>query len=268
MHYLKFKRDEKEGVCNICRRKASLSWDHVPPKGGIQLTTVEIRNIFHMISNYSEKNKFTESQNGVKFRTICKSCNEQMGVKYDSVINQFAISVGRYLKTTLHLPPIIHHKTKPNAIIRGIIGHLLSAKIEFDNVRFDKDMPPIVIDEKYPIPDNVHIYYWIYPYSISINIRDVAISQFGGGSQSVTLLNMIKYFPVAYLVTDKKDFEGLEDLAKYKELSIDEEVEIPIRLNDIKHEFWPERKDEMTVLFGGNSLMNSTYSTQKPKRQA
>jgi hypothetical protein len=267
MHYLKFKWDTKEGICNICKKKGALTWDHVPPKGGIELTTVEIRNIYQMMTKESEEGKFVESQNGVKFRTICKSCNELMGGKYDPYINEFAISIGRYLKSTLHLPSIIHHKTRPTALIRGILGHLLSAKMESDEVNFDKDMPPIVLDQNYPIPDTLHVYYWVYPYNISINLRDVATSQFGEGAKSVAAFNMVKYFPIAYLVTNRSEFEGLEDLTRYKGININEEIEIPIWFNDIKHQFWPERKDDFTVLFGNNSLNSSTYAVQKQNRQ-
>ena len=35
LYLTKFKR-EKVSQCNICKRVKPLSWDHVPPKGGIR----------------------------------------------------------------------------------------------------------------------------------------------------------------------------------------------------------------------------------------
>ena len=42
--YRKFKR-RRIGPCNICGVVGPLSWDHVPPKGGIELEPVEIDRV-------------------------------------------------------------------------------------------------------------------------------------------------------------------------------------------------------------------------------
>ena len=129
MHYLKLKRD-KNGTCNICHGQGPLSWDHVPPKGGIQCTSVQIRSIFSVLTGETRDFKPTYSQNGLKYRTICKPCNETIGHKYDSALNEFSLSVGKYLGTSLTLPPTIQHPTKPAALIRSVLAHILAAKIK------------------------------------------------------------------------------------------------------------------------------------------
>src|SRR6056297_3557589 len=89
LYITKCKR-EKVSQCNICKKVKALSWDHVPPKGGISLTSVEQETVFQRLTINGEKRKYTISQNGVKFRTICKECNEKIGSKYDPVLNDFA----------------------------------------------------------------------------------------------------------------------------------------------------------------------------------
>ena len=99
--YLKVKR-EKTSYCNICGNMDSLTWDHVPPQVGIEVTPLEQKTILqHLVSDGSNK-KYHISQNGLKFRTLCKKCNnELLGKKYDPILNEFAIGVGRYIKTKL-----------------------------------------------------------------------------------------------------------------------------------------------------------------------
>ena len=96
MYYAKSKR-EKRSICNLCRKEKDLSWDHIPPKGGIELSTVKMETIFALIAGDRDKPKIRESQNGMKYRTICSECNAYLGAEFDIIINDFALSVGRYL---------------------------------------------------------------------------------------------------------------------------------------------------------------------------
>ena len=134
--YVKVKR-EKVSQCNICRREELLSYDHVPPKGGIDLSIVEQETILERVTVEQGKRKYSISQNGVKFRTICRKCNSILGEKYDTVLNDFAIGVGKFLKSTIDLPPIVHYETRPTALIRALLGHLLATKAHIDDVSFD-----------------------------------------------------------------------------------------------------------------------------------
>lgn len=136
MYYSTIKRG-KTGTCNLCLEEKALSWDHVPPKGGINLTPVEIDTVFQVFAGDASTRMVRESQNGVKFRTICSDCNSLLGFRYDPIINDFAITVGRYLNSNLHFPEIISHRTRPAALMRGLLGHLIAAKNEIDKVKFD-----------------------------------------------------------------------------------------------------------------------------------
>ena len=111
MHYVKLKRGSVDH-CNICRNQTTLSWDHVPPQSGIELTPVEQTTILHLLTAKKNEELYSISQNGVKFRTICTYCNNTLlGLRYDPVLNEFAIGVGRFLKTTLEMPSIIKYET-------------------------------------------------------------------------------------------------------------------------------------------------------------
>ncbi len=265
MYYVEIKR-KREGVCNICGKTESLTWDHVPPKGGIELTSMQMQSVFSILAGNQKDVKYTESQNGVKYRTICKICNETMGRLYDTTINEFAISVGRYLKSQLTLPPIIYHKTRPAALIRGVLGHLIASKIERDEALFDKRMAPLIFDSTKQIPSDIHIYYWIFPYGCSVTIRDMAIHLIFGPPKNIFFCHFIKYFPIAYMVSDKSPYKGVDELTQFREASLEDEIAIPIRLNDIKPANWPEMVDDTKIIIGGQSMANSIFATRKIKR--
>jgi hypothetical protein len=262
IQYVKLKR-EKVGKCNLCRRTRPLTWDHVPPQGSLQPTAVEVRSVFAALTGNKAGFPPSESQNGVKYRTLCKSCNEFLGSKYDTVIKEFAKTVAGYLRSSLSLPNPIHHRTKPAAIVRGILGHLIAAKIQTDDALFDKEVAPCILDESQPVPSNIHVFYWLFPYDIVCTIRDVGIASLADRNDSIGYCQLLKYFPIAYLISDRTSYGDLPDLTTYRTASVNDEVEIPIILGPIRSVEWPEAVDDGKVMIGGQALVNSILATKR-----
>lgn len=263
--YVKVKR-EKTGPCNICLKTTSLSWDHVPPKGGIDISPIEQETILYRLTSTESERRVAVSQNGNKYRTLCESCNnELLGANYDTILNDFAIGVGRFLNTTLDLPPIVHIETKPQKLIRAVLGHLLAAKVELDDVILDKKMREIVLDENMPIPEDIRVFYWIYPYKDIVVIRDIVLQDLCRTAKGPIFVNLLKYFPIAYLVSDSELYEEIDELTAYRDLGPDETAEIPIRLDEIKHPDWPEAGNEFTLIAGGRSFVSSIHA--RPRRR-
>jgi hypothetical protein len=259
--YVKIKR-EKDSICNICKSPASLSWDHVPPEGSFVVSSVEQETIFQHLVKSKEKKNYLPSQNGVKYRTLCKICNNSLlGKHYDPYLNAFSKNVGTFFKSTLLFPRIIHFKTRPLKIIRALLGHMLAAKAELDSVTFDDVVRDVFLNENYPFPDNVKIYYWIYPYNKIVIVRDIAYHNLKFSEKKAAYLNLIKFFPIAYLITDKPSnyWNGLHELTAYKDLPPDKEIEIPIDFQSFKHPDWPEG-DKDAGIAGGRSIQSSIYA--------
>jgi hypothetical protein len=265
MIYFKNKRD-KVDKCNICGLTSTLSWDHVPPKGSINLTCVEQETIFQKLAGkQGEKRLYFESQNGVKYRTICNKCNNVLGREYDPHLNKFALEVGRLLKTHLVLPRIIHVETKINRLIRSIFGHLLASKGDYEDTVPDRLMREVVQDSIIKTPDDLQLMYWVYTYSNIIVMRDVIMPAKRGyiGGNNFATFSILKYFPVGYLVTNVSKYENLQNLTSYCTENIDKEVSIPLLLNDIRHPDWPEIVDDGNIMFVGQSLNSSVCA--KPR---
>lgn len=246
-----------------------MTWDHVPPQGGIKLTPVEQELVFDRLTADAKGRFYSISQNGVKFRTICGKCNNTwLGKKYDPALNEFTVTTGKLLQTTIHLPSIINVRARPTAIARAVLGHMLAAKIHIDDVVPDREIREFFFDEDAPIPDSIHLFYWIYPYTSVVLIRDIAMPAARGRFDgSVGVFSILKYFPVAYLVTDLQSYEGLTELTSFRHLKSSEFADIPIPLQKIHDLAWPEMVDDNNIVAGGISLQSSIYATPRRKKE-
>ncbi|MCK4241570.1 MAG: hypothetical protein KAX30_08095 [Candidatus Atribacteria bacterium] len=267
LYFTKFKR-EKISQCNICKKRKHLSWDHIPPKGGIYLSPVEQETVFSQMTVTKINRKYSISQNGVKYRTICRECNEKIGRKFDPALNEFARGIGNILKSKLILPSIIYYKIKPNLLIRAILVHLLAAKVDIDKVRMDEQIRNFIFDDNGNIPEEINVFYWIHPYTNTVIIRDIAMlairGKFGG---KVGFFSIFKYFPIAYLVCNLREYEGLNELTLYRNSKPQDIIDIPIHLNDIRGPEWPEIVDDGNMIVGGQSIQSSVSAIPKNKKK-
>ncbi len=259
--YAKLGRGRK-GECNICTKKGPLTWDHVPPRGGITLGPMEIRSVFQALTGHPEDSGTIPSWDGISFRTICSKCNYLLGERYDPHINEFATSVGRYLHSSIALPKVVMHPTRPAALMRGVLGHLIAAKAEKDEVRFDKEAAACVLDLASPIPNDIHIYYWLFPYDHLVVLRDFAIFKIGLPPENYVFCQLLKFFPIAFVVTNGPWDCGLEDLTQHRNVGLGQDVRIPIHLGDVRPSNWPEAPDDETIILGGQSTRNSPTASR------
>lgn len=254
------------GQCRICLRHSKLTEDHVPPQGGIEIQAVEVENALDFISGRNLKRQFFISQNGVRFKTLCGICNNtELGRKYDPVLNDFAKAVNKYLNSRLVLPDVVTVETKPNSLMRAILGHLLAAKNKIENLGFDKTVRDFVFDETKPIPNNINFFFWIYPYNLTVIVRDFAMPIIRGRFDEIGTFNLLKYSPVAYLITERDQYEGLQSLNYYRNAEPAEVHSIPIRLNFRMHWTWPEFPDPGNIMIMGKGFEDSVYAKPRDK---
>ena len=261
MIYTKFKR-EKIGLCNICHNKCSLTWDHVPPQGSIKIQPVEQESIFQRLTQ--KDRKYNISQNGVKFRTLCPKCNnDELGSKLDPVLNDFSQTISNFLKTNIILPSIIEIETKPTALIRAVLGHLLAAKIEKDDSIIDNKIRDFIFDYSKPVPKGINLFYWIYPYNDIVIFRDFLMPSVRSSYSELSLFSVLKYFPVAYLLSNNDTYGNLPSLTKYRKLGADQIIKIKVNLKNIKKHDWPDCVDPGNFIIGGAGFISSVYA--KPR---
>lgn len=242
-----------------------MTWDHVPPQGSIEIQPVEQENILNRLTQ--KERKYNISQNGVKFRTLCSVCNNgELGGKLDPILIKFSQTVTRFLKTNIILPSIIEIETKPTALIRAILAHLLAAKIERDDSEIDKKIRGFVFDYSKPIPNEINLFYWIYPYNDIVILRDVIMPSIRNNFSELGIFSILKFFPVAYLLADIDKYENLPSLTDYRNLDAKQIAKIGLNLKNIKEQDWPERIDPGNFILGGAPFSSSVYAKPRKKK--
>ena len=262
--YRKFKR-RQFGLCNLCLKEKDLTWDHVPPKGGIELLPVEIDRIASCLISGLQAQKPEISHDGLKFRTLCADCNSLLGRLYDPALNKFALGVGRFLRTSLYLPEIIHLEIRPTAVARAVLGHLLAARLSTVDAFFDPVIRTIVSDPDMAIPDNLSVFYWVHPYARQIIFRDALMPKKRGDFSEFQRIGTLKYFPLGFLVTDAPQYESLEALTHWRKEPTSTTINVPIKLKEVRDPYWPEAPTPGNFLFFGQEGMESVSAHPKPE---
>lgn len=264
MHYVKLKR-EQIARCNLCGEVKKLTWDHVPPKGSTDVTRVEMRSIFDVMSAKGKSAPPSESQNGLKFRTICGDCNSLLGREFDPTLNEFSNSVGRYLKTSLSVPSLIMCVAKPKRLLKAVLGHLVAAKVIAQPSRFDQLASEFVLNDASQLAEEINVFFWIYPYDSYLALRDFALFAPRGTFDQPIFCQALKFFPIAFFVCDSSEYADLPSLSRYASLGINDEVQLPIDLTRLEEPDWPEGPTANNVLFGGEGLIGSIVARPRSR---
>ncbi|MCJ7648864.1 MAG: hypothetical protein MUP85_09650 [Candidatus Lokiarchaeota archaeon] len=221
----------KDNICNICLDVFNqLTGDHVPPKcmgNKGRIHYVDFLN--YLLAKPVLYKGFC--QNGIKYETICESCNKIKLKAFDDEIKKLFIT----LKKVHNSKIILKLEIKPNKIIRGILGHFLSAKTTHQRSDLEELFAKAVNDVNSEIDNSIGFY--VLPYfnkEIRV-IRDLLIN--GGAA----LVNVLKISPLAFIVTNKRIFPQYPNWHNYFSLGLDTLTEVEFFSVDECLYDWPER---------------------------
>jgi len=239
VRYVKLKR-EKVGACAICKRFRELTYDHIPPSAAGNTDPVMLVSAMSAISGKPQEDRPLISQNGYKIRSICRDCNSALGLEYDPLIGKLCADIKRYLASPLTLPAEAAFDTKPARLIRGLLGHLLAAKLAPDENLVDQHIREFLADHTSALDPGLHLYYWLYPYSEIAVFRDFATVLATGHGRQSAFFNVMKFPPRSVFLTEADYFHGLPDLSSISHFGIDEPGRIHVRFDEVKPADWPE----------------------------
>jgi len=258
---------KKDNICNICScEESKLSEDHVPPKTCPPAKNVVISKLlYQMTGDRSFRPRI--SQSGVSYTTICSNCNNKLGSDYDWALGEFSRKIESFVESCIALPDSFEVECYPNAVMRSILGHLLAAKTETDEVVIDNLIRPFIFDTSLPIHDDIHIFYWVYPYEKTIILRDFGMPAIRGKLNTAGFFNMIKFYPIAFLITHKLDsYEGLPSLHKFNSLSPNDKACLKINLRPVQSSTWPEECLGLeNFLMVGRAAHDSVHAVPRTK---
>jgi hypothetical protein len=105
----------KKGICHVCGKYKSLTYEHVPPKAAFNRHKIKLisgEQIFVREPNKRPwdltglKGRFRQQGSG--FYVLCGSCNNNIGAWYGSSYTAFAYSIAKLLW---------EHRTRPNMFV-------------------------------------------------------------------------------------------------------------------------------------------------------
>lgn len=268
----KTKKNKIKGFCQICGSYGSLSSDHVPPQGCISVSAVEIESFRDKLNCNYQLPKY--SQNGVKFRTICNVCNsERLGGNYDNEFKIFVNNVISYYRPMvdcgLVFPSVQRIEVVGQRLARAVIGHALAASIDINLQKppewapFDEKLKEYFLDINLNIPQEISIYYWLYPNRKQLILKSFAFCELG--NKYPVIGHLYKFYPLAFWITYKKPDEiklNIDKLPVEKCYTINDSTETLLSYSNIPEINWPENPTGDNMI-----LLNSNQLTKARNRR-
>lgn len=262
-----------------------MTWDHVPPKSCFNNLRTEYNRLFGELQLEKELQREAEkttrydlSQNGIKFRTICKKCNRDLlGANYDKELKKFVDITHTSISTTLTEHRYQQCELNANKIARSVVGHLLAAKTEYDeHTEVDLALRQFFLTDKITPPEDMSLLYYVYPHPEIVIARDYVIGNLKDSENELPkgLISSIYSYPVAFILCNDETSCGLKDLFSYCSEDINAIAKICIDLSSYKHEdgairnpSWPVNlsKDRHGASFviGGKYMDESIISSKR-----
>lgn len=251
---------DSEGICNICGEFGPLTEDHIPPKGCIKYGQIQIHHITNHLSIEPPKGSVRKFQNGLKYKTLCGTCNNTLlGTQYDPEFINLINAISKTLSSYKPIPYQKSIKIKPQRVIRSLLGHIAAQGVgRFDKGSQTEAITKYLLDQKEHLPDFLNIYYWVYPYQNQVLTRDSAFTNLRIGKP--VFMWLIKFFPIAFFVVwdEPKGYNFssfLDSLSSFRELKIDDEADISLRFNNLPNQFWPEAPTDDTIIAYGREAI-------------
>ena len=244
-NYIKLKK-EREDVCNLCGQIKHLTWDHVPPKAAGNINEVNVNTLFTGLPTEDKYQK--RYQSGIKFRTICDKCNNDILGNYDMAYKNFIAKIVQLMNSNIILPEQLKISVEINKVCKAICGHILAAKQEYDDTIPENFLRDYVNNPSTKMNSTMKLYYWIYPYNTICLARDIVVGSLKNKAYPKNIVSVMSSFPLAVLLDSDSDEQcGLEDLFQYTTNNIDDIVEIPLNFksayypdsNILRHFLWP-----------------------------
>lgn len=195
------------GYCLVCDNYGKLSWDHVPPKGAVGISSIEQK---HLVEAYGGGDSFIKgvrSSNGSKFRTICADCNETIG-RFDEelirVNKEAIIKASNHFSTPNSITNIVSIECNVHKYLRAVAGHVLSATSVQTCIEKQGDSRYFTPLKKFVLAgedifDSHDVYYWFYPHRSHISAKIFSMYYMS----SFTVCSVLAFYPISFIFFEK-----------------------------------------------------------------
>ena len=251
-----FRLKKRDGRCNRCLAQGlPLTWDHVPPKVCGNTRFVLVNRLFGDVLKTPPAT--SRSRNGTKYQTLCGPCNTFLG-GFDEALGEFSSEIIAYASGTRDREAPFAPSIRPSAILRSVLGHLLAAKLDTDSVPIDSWIRDYL--NGLPLDSRLKVYYWFFPYQLTVIARDFTFNDLSNFWNMDGLASVLKFLPLAFLVTDANVPLPFETLHQFSALAPSEAVAVPFNFEVSMTPYWPERPQRLHVVLGGAAFFDAMCS--------
>lgn len=248
------KKKKPIGHCEICGKYGLLTEEHVPPQSAYNIASVIKYRLDEIIDSkirpteIQRKIKGRVVQGGVKYHTLCESCNTNTGHWYGGEYVKWA-KMGFDIITLLKAQKInsVYFTVKdvyPSRFIKQIVTCFFSVVGQHTDSNFAKAHPELVefiLDKnKNTLSSNYQFFLALYPYrslrrmtlagklTVSMDVKSKQITGIG----SPLLFDEITHPPFALIMMEdgQQEFNGATNITAFKNYKYDEAVELPLYL--------------------------------------
>ena len=267
-------QEELTDRCNICGRIAKLTEDHVPPKFWNN-NKVKYYSMGYGINDPEKAQKAFpwQARNGIVFHSICEKCNNDLlGEKSDKSLKEFIDLIKSGISKRASSP--FHNcNIYVNRVARAVIGHILASKEYYDNeITTDKHLRAFLLNPEALPPEDMHLYFFFYPYDYIVIARDVAAIRHDKTNSPFVapcgLLSCLYSYPIAFILAHdgKNSYVKLKDLFSYCTKDVDDRkvvlfeyaTELYPGTNYLRDFAWPinvsDKIDGASSVVGGESI--------------
>ena len=126
-------KEKKNGICRLCGETKKLTFEHIPPKKSFNRNTgYTISPVGEAIEALENENKYKviQKQGGIGNLSLCKGCNEFLGLNYVDAYTYW-VKCGLYvLQSKAHVYNITIEGIEPLKIIKQIFSMFISMEDE------------------------------------------------------------------------------------------------------------------------------------------
>jgi hypothetical protein len=257
---LLLRKDPDDGICNLCLQQyETLSEEHVPPQCTGNTRSGTFTNCFPELQRTITVEQYTE---GISYATVCRDCNRELGERYDGAISRLYGTVRHNQRES----DIVKVRVRPNAIMRGIMGHFVSAKTTHSMSVSDDVFRRCARNPEEQIPENYHFYVIYYPYRMVRIVRDIVMIP--NILQDIrVVVNVVKIDPIAFIITDQP-FLGSRfiDWNEYVGIEYNREANVSIPKTETLPYDMPESDPRFSRLLGKYAYQSVFASIEKRAR--
>ena len=218
------------GPCALCGNYSDLTQNHVPPEGVGNVDTWIAQSYLTGARANPDLYRGRQFRGGIRFRTLCRDCNNSLGRSEDRALISFYSQVRRLLASPLTLPRVMRVPARPNLIMRGLLAHIASANENGIPTPFDQEARDIFLGKQALRLCSWNLFYWLYLGEEIFVMRSAFLTRWSP-TVEVNQVYLLKCAPLAFMFSRDARFHGVPNMLKFVQNRDQDEAELPILLN-------------------------------------